>query len=110
MEAQQQEQLRSQSAFNHELREVQKQQYIDIMAALRSSDPNAHPTTPTRTPSGRLADAGHVPQLQWQSDGADDYGQQLLQQPHKQHETTEDAKSTHSRGRNVSRDTDTRYG
>ncbi len=110
MEAQQQEQLRSQAAFNQELREVQKQQWIEIMAALRSSNPNVHPTNPTRTPSGRLADAGHVPQLQWQSDGADDYDQQLPQQLCKQHESNDDAKSTPSRGRHVSHDTDARYG
>lgn len=78
------------------------------MAALRSSNPNVHPITPTRTPSGQLADAGHVPQLLWQSDGADDYNQP--QQLHKQPESNDDAKSAPSRGRHVSHDTDTRYG
>ncbi len=109
MEAQQHEQLRSQAAFHQELREVQKQQYIDIMAALRGGNPDVDPTTPTRTPSGQLGDAGHVPQLQWQSDGADDYDQQLPQQLHKRHESNYDAKSTLSRGRHVSHETDARY-
>ncbi|KAL0044124.1 hypothetical protein WJX82_011352 [Trebouxia sp. C0006] len=108
MDVQQQEQLRSQAAFNQELRQVQKQQYIDIMAALRNSNTNAHPTTPTRTPSGQLGDAGHVPQRQWQSDGADDYDQQLPQQLHKRHESNYDSKSTLSRGRHVSHETDAR--
>jgi len=116
LEAQQQEQLRSQAAFNQELRARQKQQYIEIMAALRSSSPRdggrfcAHPTTPTRTSSAGLADAGHVPQLQWRSDGADDFDQQLPQQLYKQHESNDDAKSVPSRGRPVSHDTDARYG
>ncbi|KAL0029116.1 hypothetical protein WJX77_008042 [Trebouxia sp. C0004] len=107
MEAQQQQQLQSLAALNQELREAQKQQYIDFMATLRSSGPNVHPRTPTRTPNGQLADdAGHVPQLQWQSDGADGYEQQLPQQLHKQHESNHDAKSTPSRRKHGSHDTD----
>ena len=110
MEAHQQEQLRSQAAFYQELREVQEQQFIKLMAAQRNSTPNDYPTTPTRTLSGQLANAGHVPQLQWQSDGADDDDQQLQQQLHKQHEPNDDAKSTPSRCRHVPHDTDARYG
>jgi D-hexose-6-phosphate mutarotase len=110
MEAQQHEQLRSQAAFNQELRQVQKQQYIDIMAALRGGNPIVHPTIPTRTSSGHLGDAGHVPQLQWQSDGADDYDQQLLRQLHKQHDSNYEGKTTPSRSRHVSHDTNARYG
>lgn len=110
MEAQQQEQSRSQAAFNQELREVQKQQWIEIMAMQRSSNPSAHPATPTRTPSGQLDDADHVPQLQWQSDEADDYNQQLWHQLQKQHNSDHDAKSTRNKGRHVSHATDARYG
>ncbi|KAA6417348.1 MAG: hypothetical protein FRX49_12677 [Trebouxia sp. A1-2] len=108
LEAQQQKQLQSQAAFHQELREAQKQQYINIMAVLRSSNLNAHPTTPTRAPP--LADAGHVPQLQWQSFGAEYLDQQLLQQLHKQHESNHDAQSTPSRGRHVSHNTNAGYG
>lgn len=111
MEAHQQEQLRSQAAFYQELREVQEQQFIKLMAAQRNSNPIDYPTTPTRTLSGQLANAGHVPQLQWQSDGADDNDQQLQQQQlHQQHEPNDDAKRTPSRRRHVPHDTDARYG
>lgn len=86
VEAHQQHHLQTQQAFNQELLDRQRQQYIDLMAALRSSGQASDPATPTRTPTGKLADAGHAPQLQWGPHDQDDYSQQLplQQQQHEQ--------------------------
>ena len=92
VEAHQQHHLQIQQAFNQELLDRQRQQYIDLMAALRSGYQASDPVTPTRTPRGKLADAGHAPQLQWGPHDQDDYSQQLplQQQQHEQQQHKSD--------------------
>ena len=86
VEAHQQHHLQTQQAFNQELLDRQRQQYINLMAALRSGSQASDPATPTRTPRGKLADAGHAPRLQWGPHDQDECPQQLplQQQQHEQ--------------------------